>query len=157
MNIGFQVSFWISSNIYAQGWDCRKVKVSLVQLFVTPWTVQSMEFSRPEYWNGQLFSSPGNLSNLGIKLRSPVLQADSSPAEPQRKPKNTGLVSLSLLPWIFPTQKSSWRLLHCRQILYQLSYEGSSHINSRESPGAPVVKTPHFHCWGCWFDPQSKN
>ena len=23
-----------------------------VQLFVTPWSIQSMEFSRPEYWNG---------------------------------------------------------------------------------------------------------
>ena len=23
-----------------------------VQLFVTPWTIQSMEFSRPEYWSG---------------------------------------------------------------------------------------------------------
>ena len=25
---------------------------SHVQLFVTPWTIQSMEFSRPEYWSG---------------------------------------------------------------------------------------------------------
>ena len=32
-----------------------------VQLFVTPWTMQSMEFSRPEYWSGQLFPSPGDL------------------------------------------------------------------------------------------------
>ena len=27
-------------------------KLSRVQLFVTPWTIQSMEFSRPEYWSG---------------------------------------------------------------------------------------------------------
>ena len=33
--------------------------------------------------------------------------------------------SLSLLQWIFPTQESNLSLLHCRQILYQLSYEGS--------------------------------
>ena len=26
--------------------------LSRVQLFVTPWTIQSMEFCRPEYWNG---------------------------------------------------------------------------------------------------------
>ena len=32
--------------------------------------------------------------------------------------------SLSLLQWIFPTQESNWDLLHCRQILYQLSYQG---------------------------------
>ena len=32
--------------------------------------------------------------------------------------------SLSLLQGIFLTQKSNWGLLHCRQILYQMSYEG---------------------------------
>ena len=26
--------------------------LSRVQLFVTPWTIQSIEFSRPEYWSG---------------------------------------------------------------------------------------------------------
>ena len=33
--------------------------------------------------------------------------------------------SLSHLQQIFPTQELNWGLLHCRQILYQLSYEGS--------------------------------
>ena len=33
--------------------------------------------------------------------------------------------SLSLLQEIFPTQESNRGLLHCRRILYQLSYEGS--------------------------------
>ena len=33
--------------------------------------------------------------------------------------------SLSLFQWIFLTHESNWGLLHCRQILYQLSYEGS--------------------------------
>ena len=40
--------------------------------------------------------------------------------------QNPGVGSLSLLQWIFPTQESNQGLLHCRQILYQLSYEGSS-------------------------------
>ena len=39
--------------------------------------------------------------------------------------QNTGVGSLSLLQGIFPTQELNWGLLHCRQILYQLSYEGS--------------------------------
>ena len=39
--------------------------------------------------------------------------------------QNTGMGSLSLLQGIFPTQESNWGLLHCRQILYQLSYQGS--------------------------------
>ena len=36
--------------------------------------------------------------------------------------QNTGVGSLSLLQEIFPSQESNWDLLHCRQILYQLSY-----------------------------------
>ena len=43
------------------------------------------------------FSSPGDLPNPGIEPRSPTLQADSLQAEPQGKPRNTGLGSLSLL------------------------------------------------------------
>ena len=60
-----------------------------------------------------------------IKSRSPTLQVDSLPAEPQGKPKNTGVGSLSLLQQIFLTQESNWGLLHCRRILYQLRYQGS--------------------------------
>ena len=45
-----------------------------------------MEFSRPEYWSGQAFPSPGDLPKPGIEPRSPTLQADSLPAEPQGKP-----------------------------------------------------------------------
>ena len=64
-------------------------------------------------------------SSQSIKLRSPTLQVDSLPAEPQGKPKNTGVGSLSFFQWIFPTQESNRGLLHCKQILYQLSYQGS--------------------------------
>ena len=39
-----------------------------------------------------------------------------------KKPKNAGMDSLSLLQGIFPTQESNQGLLHCRWILYQLSY-----------------------------------
>ena len=57
----------------------------------------------------------------GILHWSPSLQADSLPDEPQRKPKNTGVGSLSLLEQIFPTQESNPGFMHCRRILYQLS------------------------------------
>ena len=57
--------------------------------------------------------------------RSPALQADSLPAEPLGKPKNTGVGSLSLLQQVFPTQESNWGLLNCRCIIYQLSYQVS--------------------------------
>ena len=68
----------------------RKVRVKLAQSCPTlcnPWTTQSMEFSRPECWSGSPFLSPGDLPNPGIKPRSPALQTDSLPAEPQGKPK----------------------------------------------------------------------
>ena len=52
------------------------------------------------------------------------LQMDSLPSQPPGKPKNTGVGSLSLFQGNFPTQKSNQDLLHCRWILYQLSYPG---------------------------------
>ena len=75
-----------------------------------------------------------NIAILGIsevkwiEPRSPALQADSLPAEPQRKPKNTGVDRLSLLQQIFPTQESNRGLLHFRWLLYQLSYQGSPEL-----------------------------
>ena len=39
--------------------------------------------------------------------------------------QNTGVGSFSLLQGIFPTQELNWGLLHCKRILYQLSYQGS--------------------------------
>ena len=63
--------------------------------------------------------------------RSPALQVDSLPAEPQGKPKSTGMGSLSLLQGIFPTQELNQGLLKCRRILYQLSYQGSPYGVSR--------------------------
>ena len=58
----------------------------------------SMEFSRQEYWSGLPFLSPGDLPDSGIEPRSPTLQAVSYTAS---------------------------SLLHCRQILYGLSHQGS--------------------------------
>ena len=58
---------------------------------MTPWTVAiqaplSTEFSRPEYWSGLPFPSPGDLPDPGIKTGPPALQADSLPTEPLGKP-----------------------------------------------------------------------
>ena len=51
---------------------------------------------------------------------------DSLPAEPPGKPKNTGVGAL--LQWICPTLELNQGLLHCRQILYRLSYQGSKTV-----------------------------
>ena len=48
------------------------------------------------------------------------------PYSPWNSPgQNTGVGSLSLLQGNLPTQELNPSLLHCRQILYQLRYEGS--------------------------------
>ena len=81
-----------------------------------------------------------DLPNPGIKPRSPTLQVDSFPAEPQGKLKNTGVGSLSLLQQIFPNQESNRGLLHCRRILYQLNCLGrTSTIMLRTSGGCVLV------------------
>ena len=103
-----------------------------VQLFRTPWTVArqaplSIGFSRQEYWNG-CHALLQRIFLPGIEPRSAALQADSLQPEPPGKPMNTGVGSLSLLQGNFPTQESNWDLLHCRQILYQLSYQGSPNL-----------------------------
>ena len=49
-----------------------------------------------------LFRSPGDLPNPGIEPRSPALQVDSLPAEPQEKPKNNVVGSLIPSPLDLP-------------------------------------------------------
>ena len=48
--------------------------------------------------------------NPVIEMGSPALQADSLPAEPQGKPENTGVDSLSLLQRICLSQESNLEL-----------------------------------------------
>ena len=54
-------------------------------------------------------------------------------SDPPGKPKHTGVGSLSLLQQTFLTQELNQGLLHCRQILYQLSYQGSPIFGERVS------------------------
>ena len=104
-------------------WKWKWKSLSCVQLFVTLWTIESMEFSRAEYW------------------------------------------SISLLQWIFLTQELNRGLLHCRWILYQLSYQASPH-NFHFPPNLfveHVLGASHVHrsCIGylmvkCGLSPQDR-
>ena len=84
-----------------------------------------MEFSRSEYWSGYPFPSPGYLPNPRIKPRSPALQEDSLPAEPQGKPTRevTPVNCLS---------KGKWGDRALREA-----------SRARDSPKCP----PTFHSW----------
>ena len=85
--------------------------------------------------------------------RSSVLWADSSLAEPQEKPKNTGVGSLSLLQQIFPTQESciaggfftNWAI---REALFKYSwfYRLPKWLSSKES-------SCQYKRHEIWFDP----
>ena len=92
--------------------------VSSVRLFATPWTYTVHGILQARILDRVAFPFSRRSSNPGIIPRSPALQADSLSAEPQGKPKNTGMGSLSLLQWIFSTQESNWGLLCCRQIFF---------------------------------------
>ena len=91
-----------------------------------------------------------------MEPRSPALQVDSLSAEPPGNSKYTGVGSLSLLQWIFPTQESDWGLLQCRRprfdswfgwspgegIGYPLQYSWASLVTQ-------LVKNPRA-MWETW-------
>ena len=123
-------------------WDkCKLCKelccavLGCVQLFTIPWTVAlqsplSMGGLQARILNWIVMPFASRPSQPGIKPKSPALQVDSSPSESPRKPQNIGVGSLSLLQGNFLTQESNWGLLHCRQILYRLSHQGSPRIQA---------------------------
>ena len=76
--------YFLGLQNHCRGWLWKSL--SHVQLFAAPWTIWSMEFSRPEYGSGQPFPSPGHLPNPGIEARFPALQVDYLPGEPPGKP-----------------------------------------------------------------------
>ena len=64
--------------------------------------------------------------------------------------QNTGVGCLSLLQRIFPTQGSNPGLLHCRQILYQLSHKGFNLISlilTHHSYKSHFLHSSFFHAF----------
>ena len=81
----------------------------------------SLEFSRQEHWSGLPCPPPRNRPNPGIIHESSALQADSLPFEPSGKPYYTCVTK------------------------FKNKYKKDQ---PRDRPDGPVVKTPHFYCWG---------
>ena len=86
--------------------------------------VASGTSTQPHPGHSQILSESESSESESQTLCSPVDSPWNSPGQ------NTGVGSLSLLQGIFPTQGLNPGLLHCRQILYQLSYKGSPEILS---------------------------
>ena len=100
-----------------------KVKVKVTQLCLTlcnpmDYMVHGILQARILEWVA--FPSPGDLPNPEIEPKSPALWVDS--------PKDIGVGGVSLLQQVFPIPESNRGFLHCRWILYQLSYQGSHFI-----------------------------
>ena len=77
-------------------------------------------FSNESYGGGG-----GLVAKLCLTLVGPGTIALQAPLSMGFSGKNTRVDCHFLLQGIFPTQESNLGLLQCRQILYQLSYEGS--------------------------------
>ena len=62
--------------------------------------------------------------------------------------QNTGVGSLSLLQGIFPSQESNRGLRTCRQILYQLNYQGNHKkdlgFRPKSIEGQTILSQPIF-------------
>ena len=89
------------------------------------WLLVAAESIKPQFWGpGEKFTCCGVMKwSESCSVVSNYLQTLwNSPG------KNTGVVSLSLLQGIFPTQGSNPGLPHCGWILYQLSHKGSPRI-----------------------------
>ena len=56
--------------------------------------------------------------------------------------QNPAVGSIPLLQGIFPTQESNRGFLHCRRILYQLSYQGSLMLLNTH---LPCISNSHYH------------
>ena len=120
----------------------------LLQLFSTPWTIQSMVFSTEQSTGVGSLSLlqgifPTQGSNPGLLHYKRILYQLSHKGSPRIQ---EWVGSLSLLQWIFLTQESNWGLQHCRWILYQLSYQGSRKLRyglHNSLTGKPLIES-HF-------------
>ena len=109
-----QNSLWIFNWKMSKSWVLPVPKVqgkkksesesgSVVSDSLWPHGYTVLEFSRPEYWSGEPFPSPGDLPNPGIKPRSPTLQADSWEEEKTQTISDKEYrISWGYGPWVWP-------------------------------------------------------
>ena len=95
-----------------------------------------MEFSRPGYWTGWPFPSPGDLPDPGIEPGSPALQADSLPSDPTYKPQERSIS-------IYKDIRSRLRRITKAQFsVYGLKHSSLISLNSREIAAPAQGKNP---------------
>ena len=100
--------------------------LSCVQLFAAPWTIHTVYGilqARILEWVAFPFSRGS--SQLRYRTQVSHIAGRLFTSWATGKPKNNGVGSLSPLQRIFLNQELDRGLLHCRQILYQLSNEST--------------------------------
>ena len=110
---------------------CWKWKsLSHVRLFVTLWTIQSMEFSRPEYWSSPSFLQgifPTQGSNPGLPHCRRILYHLShkgNPAEVERKDLNL-LLFIETWLWLSRTFLLNHVYVKCYILWYSVNVQSS--------------------------------
>ena len=125
--------------------------ISHVWLFATPWSIQSMEFSRPEYWSGEPFHSPVDLPDPGIKPGSPALQADSLPTELSgKKYLALAFIAVNGSYWVFYKNKPSTK----NHNFYQIRKKDScTHIKKECSWNGILARSymPFCNLFSFWW------
>ena len=116
-------------------WKWKWQSLSRVWLFATPWTIQSMEFSRQEYWSGQPFPSAGDFPNPGTEARSSTFQANF------------------LTSWTTREAQEYWRVVYPFSSMSSPSRNqtGVSCVAVRFFSKWAVSALVWFHLWFLWF------
>ena len=86
------------------------------------------------------FPSPGDLPNPGIEPRSPILQADSLPAEPQGSPGSQGMASTSIELSRFSQEQKLHNSLSVSKTLKSGTSYNYIHFTHQGFPGGSLVK-----------------
>ena len=115
----WMLSGHVVKNLKSRIWD-PKVKVkslTRVRLFATPWTVAyqappSMGFSRKECWSGLPLPSPGDPPDPGMEPKSPTLQTDALPSEPQRSCPLCLVLFCTVMPKDLRSNAIKWNCNH---------------------------------------------
>ena len=107
---------------------CRKVIGKLSQVRKTQ-GIEHMEALCRKLWIGRWWNSSKQCVCENRSIISDSLWPYGLYSPWNSPGQTTGVGSRSLPQGIFPTQGSNPDLPHCRQILYQLSHQGSLHKN----------------------------
>ena len=125
---------WLEPNSYMVEVKWSEICSVVSILFVTPWTIAHQALLSMGILQARILDWVAMPSSRGSSRLRDWTQVSCIAGRfftswaTQGKPKKTGVGSIYLLQGIFLTQELNWDLQHCRWILYQLSYQGSSRI-----------------------------